>query len=35
MLLALFGTLSGGWFTLARSEAWSAFARWFAALPLT
>jgi uncharacterized membrane protein len=34
-LLVLFGTLSAGWFTLARTEAWAAFARWFVALPLT
>jgi hypothetical protein len=34
-LLVLFGTLSAGWFTLARTEAWAAFARWFVDLPLT
>jgi hypothetical protein len=34
-LLVLFGTLSAGWFTLARSDAWTAFARWFVDLPLT
>ena len=34
-LLVLFGTLSAGWFTLARTAAWAAFARWFVDLPLT
>jgi hypothetical protein len=34
-LLALFGGLSAGWFTLARTDAWVAFARWFVHLPLT
>jgi hypothetical protein len=34
-LLLLFGTLSAGWFTLARSSGWAAFARWFVDLPLT
>jgi hypothetical protein len=35
VLLILFATLSAGWFTLARTEAWAAFARWFVDLPLT
>jgi hypothetical protein len=35
VLLVLFGTLSAGWFTLARTQAWAAFARWFVDLPLT
>jgi hypothetical protein len=34
-LLVLFGTLSTGWFTLARTQGWAAFARWFVDLPLT
>lgn len=34
-LLVLFGTLSAGWFTLARTRGWAAFARWFIALPLS
>lgn len=34
-LLVLFGTLSAGWFTLARTDAWGTFARWFVDLPLT
>jgi hypothetical protein len=34
-LLALFGTLSAGWFTLARTHGWASFARWFVDLPLT
>lgn len=34
-LLVLFGTLSVGWFTLARTHGWAAFARWFVDLPLT
>jgi hypothetical protein len=34
-LLVLFGTLSAGWFTLARTDAWARFARWFVELPLT
>ena len=35
VLLALFGLLSAGWFTLARTSAWAALARWFVDLPLT
>jgi uncharacterized membrane protein len=35
MLLVVFGALSAGWFTLARTDAWAAFARWFVHLPLT
>ena len=35
VLLVLFGTLSAGWFTLARTAGWAAFARWFVELPLT
>ena len=34
-LLVLFGTLSAGWFTLARTDGWARFARWFVDLPLT
>jgi hypothetical protein len=34
-LLVLFGTLSVGWFTLARTYGWARFARWFVGLPLT
>jgi hypothetical protein len=34
-LLVLFATLSGGWFMLAPTGSWAAFARWFVALPLT
>jgi hypothetical protein len=34
-LLVLFGTLSAGWFTLARTHGWATFARWFVDLPLT
>jgi hypothetical protein len=34
-LLVLFGTLSAGWFTLARTDGWARFARWFLDLPLT
>lgn len=34
-LLGLFALLTLGWLTLARSDAWSAFAHWFVALPLT
>jgi hypothetical protein len=34
-LLVLFGTLSAGWFTLARTDGWATFARWFVDLPLT
>jgi hypothetical protein len=34
-LLVLFGTLSAGWFTLARTPGWARFARWFVDLPLT
>jgi hypothetical protein len=34
-LLVLFGTLAAGWFTLARTQAWAAFGRWFIDLPLT
>lgn len=35
VLLVLFGMLSAGWFTLARTSAWAALARWFVDLPLT
>ena len=35
VLLVLFGTLSAGWFTLARTDGWARFARWFIELPLT
>ena len=35
VLLALFGALSVGWFTLARTSAWAALAPWFVDLPLT
>lgn len=35
VLLVLFGMLSAGWVTLARTEAWAVFARWFVDLPLT
>jgi hypothetical protein len=34
-LLVLFGTLWAGWFTLARTQGWALFARWFVDLPLT
>jgi hypothetical protein len=34
-LLVLFATLSAGWFTLARTDGWKTFARWFVDLPLT
>jgi hypothetical protein len=34
-LLVLFGTLSAGWFTLARTDGWTRFGRWFVGLPLT
>ena len=34
-LLVLFGMLSAGWFTLARTRAWAGFAHWFVDLPLT
>lgn len=34
-LLVLFGSLSAGWFTLARTHGWARFARWFVDLPLT
>lgn len=34
-LLGLFALLTLGWLTLARTDAWSAFAHWFVALPLT
>ena len=34
-LLVLYGTLSAGWFTLARTRGWATFARWFVDLPLT
>jgi hypothetical protein len=34
-LLVLFGSLSAGWFTLARTDGWAAFGRWFVGLPLT
>jgi hypothetical protein len=34
-LLVLFGTLSAGWFTLARTDGWARFARWFVDLSLT
>jgi hypothetical protein len=34
-LLVLFGTFSAGWFTLARTDEWATFARWFVDLPLT
>ena len=35
VLLVLFGTLSAGWFTLARTAGWATLARWFVDLPLT
>ncbi|MGD9902096.1 MAG: hypothetical protein AB7U83_01400 [Vicinamibacterales bacterium] len=35
VLLGLFALLTLGWLTLARTDAWAAFARWFVALPLT
>ena len=35
VLLALFGMLSAGWFTVARTTAWAALARWLVDLPLT
>jgi hypothetical protein len=34
-LLVMFGTLSAGWFTLARTDGWARFGRWFVGLPLT
>jgi hypothetical protein len=34
-LVALFGTLSAGWFTLARTQGSATFARWFVDLRLT
>jgi uncharacterized membrane protein len=35
VLLGLFALVTLGWLTLARTDAWSAFAHWFIALPLT
>jgi hypothetical protein len=35
LLLIMFGALSAGWFTLARTQGWVTFARWFVDLPLT
>jgi uncharacterized membrane protein len=34
-VLGIFVLFSFGWFTLARTDVWSAFAHWFVALPLT
>jgi hypothetical protein len=34
-LLGIFALFTIGWLTLARTDAWSAFAHWFVALPLT
>lgn len=34
-LLGVYALFTVGWQTLARTDAWSAFARWFVALPLT
>jgi hypothetical protein len=34
-LLVLYGSLSVGWFTLARTDGWARFGRWFLDLPLT
>jgi hypothetical protein len=35
VLLPIYVIAHIGWFTLARTDAWSAFARWFVALPLS
>ena len=35
MLLGVFATAHIGWFTLARTQAWSSFSTWFRDLPLT
>jgi hypothetical protein len=35
VLLGVFGLFTAGWLTFARTDAWSAFAHWFVALPLT